>query len=115
MKHLTVSSLLVLCLIACVPTVRVVRYTNEVYSPTTNVEVLRIKPPDRQYIELGELEIKSTRDDAVQYLVQRAKEIGADAIILMPEKSIGAVAAPIGQMIYAAPIRRRWAVAIKYR
>lgn len=117
MKHLTVFFILIFFMVGCAPTtptVYVMRYTNEVYPPTANVEVLRTNPPDRQYVELGEIEINSKQDNAVQYLVQKAKEMGADAIILMGEKNRGAVAVPIGQMVYAAPVTRLWAIAIKY-
>jgi len=42
-------------------------------------------------------------------------ELGADAILLMGEKSGGAVAVPIGRIVYAKPVTKLWAIVIKYK
>lgn len=74
-------------------------YSRETFAPTTKVDVLRTKSADRRYIELGELCIRvtrSTQDTAVLRLTDRAREIGADGIVLTGERSSGSVAVPIG-------------------
>jgi len=115
MKYGILLVCLTTILVGCSPSVRVIRYNNKVYTTTTAVDVFRTKPPDRRYDEIGELEVKSKYDDAVELLVEKAKEIGADAIILMGDRQSGALAVPIGELVYAKSIMKLWAVAIKYK
>lgn len=49
------------------------------------------------------------------YLREKAMELGADAIILLGERSRGAVALPAGNMFLAVPIKDLCAIAIKYK
>jgi uncharacterized protein YbjQ (UPF0145 family) len=105
--------MLVLAAIGCGSTVKVVRYTPEPFAPSDHVEVLTSEPA-RDFSAIAELSVKAG-DNAVLELVEKAKAIGADAIILVGEKSAGAVAVPIGNMIYAAPMTRTVAVAIRFR
>ncbi len=110
---------IILGLAACAPSssVRFARYTEASYSPTADVEVLRTKPADRPYVELGELRLrvkKSNEDDAILSLKQKAREIGADAIVILGEQTRGAVMVPVGTIAVAAPIRILIAVAIHY-
>jgi len=93
------------------------RYTSSQYAPTTDVEILQIKPPDRRFKEIGLLSIRlhNNRDEnAVLYLVERAREIGADAIVILGEISAGSVAMPLGTMFVAVPLRDLQALAIRY-
>jgi len=72
------------------PQVKVMRYTTEIFQPTNKIEVLHTKPVERDYIELGTIAIrlnKSTEENAVAYLTEKGKELGADAIIIMGERS----------------------------
>lgn len=81
------------------------------------VNVFWTKVADRRYVELGDLCIRvtrSTQETAVLHLTEKAREIGADGIILIGERSAGAVGAPVGQMIFAIPRRETCAVAIRY-
>ncbi len=58
------------------------------YPPTTAVDVYRDKPPDRPYVEIAQL----TTDDggnALGRLVEKAKEVGADAVIILPRVYAG--------------------------
>jgi hypothetical protein len=76
-----------------------------------------MKPSDRSFTELGVLAIrvkKNTQDDSVLFLIDRAKEIGADAIVILGEVSAGAIAMPLGNMAVAVPIRDLQALAIRY-
>jgi len=100
------------------PRVMVMRYTAEIFPPTTQVEVIHTKPISRDYIEIGEIAIrlrKATQENAVVYLIGKAKELGADAILIIGERSKGAVAMPIGYIVVAVPIRELYAIAIKYK
>ena len=86
-------------LTACgLPSVHDVRYTIDTYEPTTNVEVLRTWPLDRKYIEIAELEV-SAGDQANNALLEEAKEIGADAILIEPPHIHSRVSVPIGNSI----------------
>jgi uncharacterized ferredoxin-like protein len=110
MKRLIVllSATVILSNCAIQPRVRVMRYTAEIFPPSSKIEVLYTKPVACDYLEIGEISIRlrrSTEENAVAYLNEKAKELGADAIILMGERSKGAVAMPIGDMAVAVPIR----------
>jgi len=110
--------IVIACQSGCTPRVSVQPYTVECYSPTANVEVLRTNPPNHSYIEIAELSIpikKRTRDTAVMRLIEEAKSIGADAIILLGENQTGAVPIPVGAMVVAAPKIELRAIAIKYK
>jgi uncharacterized protein YbjQ (UPF0145 family) len=90
----------------------------QAYPATQSVEVLRTKPVDRAYIELGELSVrvkKSTEESAILFLKEKAREIGADAIVVLGERSEGAVAVPSGYNVVVVPLRGLVAVAIKYK
>lgn len=118
MKIITYIIVLLIFLIGCSTPVKVMRYTTEIFPPTQKVEVLRTKSIERDYIEIGEVSIrlkKSTESNAVALLAEKAKELGADAIILMGERSRGAVAMPVGSMIAAVPLRELYGIAIRYK
>ena len=94
------------------------RYTAEVFQPTTQIEVIHTKPISRDYIEIGEIAIrlkKATQENAVVYLIGKAKELGADAILIIGERSKGTVAMLIDDIAVAVPIRELYAIAIKYK
>ena len=113
---LIVSTALISC--ATQPHVKTMRYTTDSFEPTNKVEVIQTKPVGRDYVEIGEVSIRlkrSTEENAVAYLVEKAKDLGADAIIIIGERSRGAVAIPAGNMAVAVPIKELYAVAIKYK
>ncbi len=58
------------------------------YPPTTSVDVYRDKPPDRQYVEIAQLGTYKG-GNALGRLVEKAKEVGADAIIIFPPRYVG--------------------------
>ena len=115
-RILIVCLSLVLC--ACAPSARFARYTEVSYPPTSDVEVLRTKPADRPYVELGEIRLrikKSNEDDAILVLKEKAKEVGADAIVILGKESRGTAIVPIGDMAMAVPLSDLVAVAIRYK
>lgn len=90
------------------------RYTDQTFEPTNEVEVFQTNPPEKEYTELGLLSTE-TGDDAIIDLKNKAKEIGANAIIIIGEKNKGTVAMPVGNMAYGIPINELEAVAIRYK
>ncbi len=58
------------------------------YPPTGTVDVYRGKPPERPYVEIAQLETYN-EGNALGRLVERAKEIGADAIVVLPPQYAG--------------------------
>ncbi len=90
------------------PSIKFMKYTDETFAPTANVEVLRAKPIQRNFIELVEVSVrlkKSIEEDAVLYLKKKAMSVGADAIVILDEVSDGLVAVPI-ENIYAVVDRK---------
>ena len=96
MKY-TISLFLVVlfALNACgLPSVQENRYTMDTFEPTTNVAILQSWPRDRKYIEIGDLEV-SAGHKANDALLEKAKEMGADAIIIEPVHRHSQVSVPI--------------------
>jgi len=123
MKYKIIQIIVVFLLLSgCARTVSYMRYTDDNYPPTKNVEVLRAKPISKKFIELGELKLRVSRSNensAVISLKAKAKSIGADAIVMLGETSGGSVAVPINTMqgtMYSV-VNKRYitALAIKYK
>jgi len=94
------------------------KYNEDIYPPTSSVEVLRVKPVSKDYFELGELSLKikkSNQEEAILKLKEKAKKIGADAIILLGENSEGSVLVPVGNLYASIDMRYIKAIAIKYK
>ena len=90
------------------------RYTEQTFEPTQEFQVFQTNPPDKDYTELGLLSTE-TGKKAIINLKKKAKEIGANAIIIIGEKNEGTVAMPMGNMAYGIPIKKLEAVAIRYK
>jgi len=108
------SLLIFLTIFISCSSVDFLRYTDQTFEPTVEVEVFHTIPPKKDYIELGLLSAEDG-DDAVSDLKNKAKEIGANAIIILGEKNKGTVAIPIGNMAYGVPVNELEAVAIRYK
>jgi hypothetical protein len=88
-------------------------YTEVAYAPSDTVAVLHAMPSDRAYLELGEISIPVrswNRGTYVMELRNRAREIGANAIVILGDRSTGAILTR-GTTI---PLREVVAVAIRY-
>jgi len=117
MKKLIFLLVLTLGCAACMPSVHVMRYTAAIYPPSSNVEILRTKPADRQYLEIGEISLELNafnRKNSVFILSEEARKLGADALLLLGEKGSGAMILPIG-MGYTINSERLVGIAIKYK
>lgn len=123
MRKLVFVFAFILALSACMPSVHVMRYTTALFPPSSNVEILRTKPADREYIEIGEVSIRlkegalyqRLRDNAVLMLAEKAKELGADALILIGERQRGATYVPVGRSVVGVNKQDLVGVAIKYK
>jgi uncharacterized protein YigA (DUF484 family) len=120
MQRLVVLATILVLLVACAPAsaARFTRYTETTYPSTREVEVLRTKPVDRPHVELGEIRLrigKSNENDAILLLKEKAREVGADAIVILGEESRGTVMLPAGGMVFAVPLRDLVSVAIRYK
>ncbi len=77
--------ILIMFMSGCAPAIRVMHFTDSTYSPTGRVEVFRTALPQRPYTEIAQLETSAHDEKAVSLLRAKAREIGADAIILIGE------------------------------
>lgn len=122
MKTNTIKIIFILLFISgCSPSVNFMKYNEDNYPPTNSVEVLRNKPVEKEFVELGELSIQvkkgilGNQEEVVLKLKEKAKEIGADAIIILGEESEGSVIVPIGKLYTSVDKRYIKAIAIKYK
>lgn len=116
MRNLSFLLISFFILTSCAPQVKFLKYTEQNFEQTSEVEIFQTNPPKDEYIEMGVLSIrikKQNEDDVIINLRKKAKEIGADAIIILGEKTEGTVAVPVGNMAYGVPIRDFRALAIK--
>ncbi len=106
---------ILLFLVACA-SVNLTPYQELDFPPTTQVAVLR-SAPTRPYTVLGEMWVPANDSDGVLDMREKAMEIGADAIVLLGDRTVGAIAIPLQGLpggAIAAPINRTYAVAIRY-
>lgn len=93
---------------------------NEAYpakSEDANIDVYITNTPTSEYIELAQITCNDTDDEwSLNQIKIKAREIGADAIIIMGKASTGGVGVPIGNTyIYSSESYGMRAVAIKYK
>ncbi len=84
------------------------------YPPTTHVDVYRNGPPDRPYEEIAQLET-SDQWNALGRLVEKAKSVGADGIIVLPPKYRGTDVTYMDADQWVTPLYDLVVVAIRYR
>lgn len=120
-------SLIIICLAAllsaCAPPVNEIPYTAQTFPPTTEVDVLETEPAEQAYIRIAELEVNVTNypDEALELILDKAREVGADAVIVHGVKDKGILEVPIaGSFVRQTstariPLRTLRATAIKYK
>lgn len=89
-------------------------YAKQYYPPTTNIDIYQTNKPDKPYIEIAKIETNGN----LEKLKNKARELGADAIIMLEETTERA-AGSFGSVVsgvYMPPSKekKRQAVAIKY-
>lgn len=93
---------------------------NEPYpakSENANIEVYVTKIPSEPYIELAQITCDDTEDDwNLKQIKIKAREIGADGIIILGKSTSSTVGVPIGNIYYMASEEYGMkAIAFKYK
>lgn len=110
MRPLSVRSmpflaLLLAFLAGCMATPKVIRFGPSFgsKSPNAPVEVFQTRVPDRPYQEIALISVGDTDDDyCMEQILLKARELGADAVILKGRVGTTAVAVPVGGMALAS-------------
>jgi hypothetical protein len=81
------------------------------------IDVYKTNKPDHEYIEIAELSCADTDDNwSMKQILKKAREIGADAIIILGTAGEEAIGIPVGKTVYAASQEYGLkAIAIKYK
>ena len=67
------------------------------------IDIYRTQTPDKKYIEIGEITCGDTNDEwALKQTLIKAREIGADGIIILGKSGSYGAGVPIGNMVYVA-------------
>ncbi len=82
-----------------------------------NIDVYRTTKPDKEYIEIAEISCGDTSKKwNMKQILNKAREIGADGIIIIGKSGTMAVAIPIDKSVYAVSEGYGLkAIAIKYK
>ena len=110
MRPLSVRSmpflaLLVALLAGCMASPKVMRFgpSFDSKSPNAAVEVFQTHVPDRPYQEIALISVGDTDDDyCMEQVLLKARELGADAVILKGRVGTTAAAVPVGGMALAS-------------
>jgi hypothetical protein len=99
------------------PKVTLFGHTYPAKSVNERIDVYNTAMPDREYTEIAQITCGDTDDSwNMNQILMKAREIGADAIIVTGRSGSYGVGVPIGNMVYAtAEGYGISAIAIKYR
>jgi len=121
MKKIILMCLMFVFVVGCASSsVNVMKFTTDVYPQTlaSHIKIHRTMVNDRAYIELAEISTrikKSNQETVLAELREKAAELGADALILTGERSLGSTILDVGNNVsLAVPRREICAIAIKY-
>jgi len=84
----------------------------------THIDIYRTQKPEIKYIEIGEITCADTNDDwALKQILIKAREIGADGIVILGKAGTYGVGVPVGDiMVYSGSESYGiTAIAIKYK
>ena len=92
----------------------------ESYPPradTSAIEVFHAQRPSREFVEIGKIEVADTDDSwSIRQIRIKAREIGADAVIIIGKSGSYATGIPVGsQSVAVAQDYGMVAVAIRYK
>lgn len=106
---------LALWFIGCAHNASVTRYSQTQYPPTTSeIDVYSTAAPSRPYTEIAKLEVDDRHGSPITALVKKAKEIGAQGLILTGQREGKRVMAPLGGMLIGRTLTMSTGVAIRY-
>lgn len=96
-----------------------VNFYTSAYPPKSEnaiIEVYRTKAPSKEYTEFAEIYCNDTNEEwALNQILIKAREIGADAIIIIGPAEVYGVGVPIGNMVYTSSSEYGLrSIAIKY-
>jgi len=118
-QMLGVACVLTLLVVGCMAMPQVAMYAQAypARGPDDRIDVYQTSLPDRQYVEIALITCGDTDDSwNMRQILMKAREMGADGIIITGRSGSYGIGAPVGGMTYAVAegygIR---AVAIKYR
>ncbi len=67
------------------------------------IDIYRTQTPDKRYIEIGEITCGDTNDKwALKQTLIKARQIGADGIIIIGKSGSSGAGIPIGNIVYVA-------------
>jgi len=86
-------------------------------SKDAKIDVYRTTKPTKDYIEIAEISCGDTNDNwNMEQIMIKAREIGADGLIIVGKAGSEAVGVPIGKNVYAVSSEYGLkAIAIKYK
>ncbi|MBQ9207534.1 MAG: hypothetical protein IJ158_12605 [Treponema sp.] len=98
---------------------KVTMLTEETYSAKTEdaqIDVYYTNRPNKNYIELAQITCEDTEDDwCLKQIKIKAREIGADGIIILGKAASAGVGVPVGNMYFVSDEAYGMkAIAIKY-
>lgn len=122
---LPITILAIICMMGCAsngflmsrPQVNLYGQTYPGKNIDAKLEVFNTSKPERAYTEIAQITCGDT-DDAwnIKQILIKAREIGADAIIIVNKAGSQGVGVPIGNMVYMATENYGIsAIAIKYK
>jgi hypothetical protein len=101
MKHIDSIALLTAAFLVGCATPQAVQFDDTKRQPTSSVEVFREgNKPTKTYKEIGEVSHEDYGGEdanAMKHLINKAKQIGANAIILLPRQDTGYAFVPFGR------------------
>ena len=108
-------------LISCASSASFQAFTTEKFTPTKNVDVFTTQKPERPYKEIGKIEVTEGlggTEDMTKVAIEKAKDVGADAIIQLTESEIvtqvGVTKVGTTDVISSASVKTVVFIAIKY-
>jgi hypothetical protein len=100
MKKILVLPLFLACLVGC-RTPQAVQFDNVKRAPTTELDIYREgQKPTKEYKEIGEVSYEDfggEDSNAMKHLIEKAKSIGANGIVLIPSRGTGLEFNPFGR------------------
>lgn len=94
--------------------VAVSRYTQQAFKPTTELEVFHFQMPSRPFTEIAKLTIAQS-DSSEQKVIERAKLLGADAVIFVASNSGRTAVVPMGGMYIGRTLADTTAIAVRWK
>jgi len=85
--------------------------------PDASIEVFQSQQPERPYQEVARIEVGDTDDNwSMKQILKKAREVGADGVLIVGRSGSYGVGVPVGTVVYAATESYGMvAIAFKYK